>query len=370
LIVAAVAVVAVIALTAVSLLSWRVSQAAVAGVAVQPRPDPTPAPEVSDPRSSATAAPESPTPANPSGPTATSAPLPTDPARWPIVPRIDPAMRERLGAIFAQGQALGNHPDVFVKVGDSITVSEAFLTDVGCGAVDLADHRAVQQAIDFFSQRTFPASYASAWCGVANAFTRTSLSAGVGWTADVPMQPFSGPPPDPRCAEPPYDAPLPCELSLLRPSVALIMFGTNDVERSSDPATFAQELQALVGVSVAAGAIPILSTIPPRPSDAAMDERVKTYNEAIVRVAAAARVPLVNYWRALIDGDTVNEGISEDGVHPNVYGGCSPHCGSADFGPEGLRYGYNVRNLTALQALEKVLRTMIYSGSSGAPAQG
>ena len=99
-----------------------------------------------------------------------------------------------------------------------------------------------------------------------------------------------------------------------------------------------------------------------------MDARVTGYNEAIVRVAAAARIPVMNYWRALIDGDTVNEGISEDGIHPNVYAGCTPHCGSADFGPEGLRYGYNLRNLTTLQALAKVLRTVIEDGSPAEPS--
>jgi hypothetical protein len=32
----------------------------------------------------------------------------------------------------------------------------------------------------------------------------------------------------------------------------------------------------------------------------------------------------------------VNEGISGDGVHPNAYAGCAPHCGSTDFNAAGL----------------------------------
>ena len=356
------AVVAVVSLAVVSVLSWRVSQAAIGEATVQPKPDPTPAPEASDPPAATST-----TSATTSPATQATRPLPTDPARWPVVPRIGAAMKARLTAIYLQGQASGNRADVFVKAGDSITESQAFLTEIGCGAVNLAGHTAVLHAIDVFSRLALPTSYASAWCGVANSFTRTSLSAGVGWTAGDALQPFTDTPPDERCAATPYDAPFPCELYLLRPSVALIMYGTNDVERSSDPATFAQQLQALVGVSVSQGVIPILSTIPPRPGDPVMESRVAAYNAAIVRVAAAQQVPVVNYWRALVQGDTLNEGISSDGIHPNVFGGCAPHCGSADFSAEGLRYGYNVRNLTSLQALEQVLHVVMDGARSDGP---
>jgi hypothetical protein len=144
------------------------------------------------------------------------------------------------------------------------------------------------------------------------------------------------------------------------------MYGTNDVEHSSDPTMFAQELDTLVRDTVAAGVIPVLSTIPPRPADPVMDARVEAYNGAIVKIAAAEQVPLVNYWRALVEGHTVNEGISGDGVHPNVYGGCAPHCESTDFSAAGLRYGYNVRNLLSLEALEQVLRIVIEDGNPNA----
>ncbi len=58
----------------------------------------------------------------------------------------------------------------------------------------------------------------------------------------------------------------------------------------------------------------------------------------------------------------MNQGISGDGVHPNAYAGCAPHCGSTDFSADGLRYGYNVRNLISLEALAKVLRVVIEDG--------
>jgi hypothetical protein len=357
--VAAVAAAAALALTSAAIVSWRTGIGSVASSTSQPRPDPTPAPEATDPGT------RSPSPSALPSLTPTShepQSFPTDPARWPVVPHIVAAEKDRLRTVFLRGKAAANDAGVFAKIGDSITESKAFLADIGCGAVSLAGHTNLLHVIDVFSRVTFPSSYTTAWCGVANSFTRDSVSAVEGWTAADAMEAFSGTPPDPLCAEPPFDAPLPCELHLLHASVALIMYGTNDTEHASDPSTFSEQLDALVRVCIAAGVIPILSTIPPRPADSVMDERTQRYNEAIVKVAATEQIPLVNYWRALVEGDTVNEGVSGDGVHPNVYSGCTPHCQSTDFSPEGLRYGYNLRNLTALEALAQVLRIVIEDG--------
>jgi hypothetical protein len=46
--------------------------------------------------------------------------------------------------------------------------------------------------------------------------------------------------------------------------------------------------------------------------------------------------------------------LSSDGVHPSYV---TSH--AADFTPEYLQYGYTVRNLTALQALDEVWRKAI-----------
>jgi GDSL-like Lipase/Acylhydrolase family len=376
----ALTVAAILALTSAGIASWRgvrTERSALAGT--QPHPDPTPAPGSGGAPSPSTVGIPTPSPprtaaasAPPSDPTPTPGHrrLPLNPSVWPVVPSIDAAEQSRLRDVYLHGQALGNHSNVFVKAGDSITATDLFLTEVGCGAVSLAGHTDVLHAIDVFSQERFPPSYTTAWCGIANSFTRDTVAAFQGWTAAEALKPFSGSPPDRSCADPPFDAPLPCEIHLLQPSVALIMFGTNDTEHSGDPASFAQNLHAIVQTSVAAGVIPILSTIPPRPNDSAMDERVHRYNEAILGVAAAEQVPLVNYWRALVQDHLVNEGISGDGIHPNVYGGCAPHCESTDFSAAGLRYGFNMRNLVSLEALEKVLTVVIEDGQPDAGPLG
>ena len=65
----------------------------------------------------------------------------------------------------------------------------------------------------------------------------------------------------------------------------------------------------------------------------------------IEREAAARHLPLIDYHAAL--AGVPSEGISDDNVHPSVFveGGDTR---AAVFTPAGLRYGYNVRNLTLL----------------------
>lgn len=88
---------------------------------------------------------------------------------------------------------------------------------------------------------------------------------------------------------------------------------------------------------------------------------MRPFNAAIASLAAAERVPLWNLHRALTAPGMVNQGVSDDGVHPSIYGNCRPPigCASADFSPAGLRHGYNQRNLTALQVLTAVKRSVL-----------
>jgi hypothetical protein len=53
----------------------------------------------------------------------------------------------------------------------------------------------------------------------------------------------------------------------------------------------------------------------------------------------------------------LDQGISDDGVHPSVLRGDA----AADFTAAGLRYGYNQRNLTALQILSVIRRRVLGS---------
>lgn len=268
----------------------------------------------------------------------------------PVIPVIDAALKNRLQEVHARGQALGNHPDVLSRIGDSITASNLFLTPIGCGDYSLAGHAELKPVIAYYGTRTDPSWSGSGRCGRINSFTRKSACAVSGWSA-IHALTLPG-----YCPDRSIEA-LRCELLLARPSIALVMFGTNDLEHYSQ-AAFRSSLASIARECLAGGVIPVLSTIPHRYDSASRASMVIPFNQIIVDVAAANRVPVWNYWLALERPGMANGGISSDGIHPNALSGSD----SANFGAEALRYGYNQRNLTALQALDKITRVVFLDG--------
>lgn len=285
------------------------------------------------------------------------------PATAPVVPVIDEAMRARLMAVLTSPAGAANYRDAFAKVGDSITESGSFLKDIGCQSpptpATYGSFTALMPTVAYFRARTWSSSYTDAWCRVANSFTRASGVAVSGMTSAFPFTATSACPA-------PFNTALRCEYYRLRPSFALIMYGTNDVMVDVGAALddalsrYRANLQRVVDESVAAGVVPVLSTIPPLRRTGsvtqAMVDRVAAYNQAVIDVAAANTVPLWNYFRALDAlGPTANYGISSDGIHPSIYRGSD----GANLTDAALRYGYNVRNLTAIQVLEALKASLV-----------
>jgi hypothetical protein len=269
----------------------------------------------------------------------------------PTIPPIAGGVAEHVREIAATGEALGNRPDVFAKVGDSITESSSFLADLACEEPAWGRWGALAATREYFGFHAFPASYGSVWCDRANSFSRASVTAVEGWDAADALAPLGRHAP-PDCAD---LSALACEYRLIHPSIALVMYGTNDVE-SFSPAAYEANLEAIVEGSAEAGVIPVLSTVPPRLDSRARNRRVLRFNRRVVFVADEESVPLWNYWRALGGPRMVHRGVGPDGIHPNLYGGCAAPlgCRAFDFTREGLRYGYNQRNLGALRVLERL----------------
>jgi hypothetical protein len=260
-------------------------------------------------------------------PEPTSTPLP--PATYPYLSNLDPSILD----IYRRGQELGNRANVFSKVGDSITVSAAFLFSIGNGFYDLAEFNYLQPVIDHFSQETALTD---------NSFSNISMSAQVGWSALTPTRRGAGD--EVYCSE--SETPLECEYRLVRPSMALIMLGTNDIP-GTPITSFEIGLRAVIEQSIEMGVIPIISTLPPmnRPG---MNSRVIQFNEIIRDLAIEYRIPLWDYWAPL--QGLPDSGMGQDGVHPSV----APGGHYADFSEPYLQYGMVIRNLTALQALNAV----------------
>lgn len=245
--------------------------------------------------------------------------------------QLSPDVAEQILAIYERGQAFGLHPDVFVKVGDSISVAAQWLKPVAEGFTQTADYAYLDEVIDSFT---------------VESFARSSAATGIGWSAYGVLQPeyvMSD-----ECF--PAESPLMCEYRLMQPAIALIMFGTNDVG-ILDPAEYRYNMTRIIETTIGQGIIPVLSTIPPRID---YEERVDRFNQIVRDLAAEYHLPLVDYFAAM--WTLPGFGLDEDGVHPNS----PPHgfVGSVDFSAENLYYGYVARNLVTLQMLDAVHRVI------------
>jgi lysophospholipase L1-like esterase len=159
-------------------------------------------------------------------------------------------------------------------------------------------------------------------------------------------------------------------LEKLDPEVALIMFGTNDLDQVP-LAEYEASTRAVVRRCRDHGTVVILSTIPPRSRRL---ERCRAFAEAVRRVGRELQVPVVDYFTAVlerrpedwdgsqgrfreIDGDEyqVPTLISRDGVHPSNPGSCA-----GDYSEAGLRSsGYVLRNDLTLRAYADVIRLVL-----------
>lgn len=238
--------------------------------------------------------------------------------------------------IFLAGRNRGNRANVFSKVGDSITVSGQFLFPIGSGQYDLRGYGRLAEVVAHFS-----AGYAR----TGNSYYNTSLAAKNGWSSWSVLAPSLAD----RAVCRTNESPLMCEYRITRPAVALIMLGTNDVLGTTADA-YRANMRRVVADTIAMGIIPVVSTIPPF-QRSGYEGRADELNAILISVAQEYDVPVWHYWAAL--QPLPNHGLALDGVHPSW----SP--APADFTADNLRYGYTVRNLTALEVLDAVWRQVM-----------
>jgi hypothetical protein len=252
------------------------------------------------------------------------------PARYPLdrtLSPITPWVAERLRATLGAG--LGE--DVFAKVGDSITVSTAFLHCFAGAGVELGAHDALEPTLEHFL---------AGRAGDTTPFDRESLAATVGWSAFAPLE---GDP-----------SPLQRELDAIEPAFAIVMFGTNDVGWRH-PVDYGEDMMEIADVLLARGVIPLFSSIPPRDDDLEADARVPFINAVVRGLAEGRQVPFMDLEREL--RALPSHGLGGDGVHLDR----DPD-GACVLTYPGLEHGYNWRNLLALQTLDRV-RAVVLDGA-------
>jgi hypothetical protein len=252
---------------------------------------------------------------------------------YPIIPAIGPAAI----AIYKAGIAGGNQARVFSKLGDCMTENPYFLGPFSAGQYDLGDYQSLQTVIDQFAGVS---SRGEGWDN--DSFATVGLASASGFNVAGPLNAMWA---DPKWCKG-GETPLACEYRVTRSSLALLMFGTNDVTYT-EPDKFDFYLRTLVDESLARDVLPLLSTFPTRPEE---PEQSRVFNQIVATIADDYGLPLINLNRALKD-------LPHEGVDPNdtIHLSVPPDKRVDVFSPETLQYGFTVRNLVTLQALEAVL---------------
>ncbi|MFN8417716.1 MAG: SGNH/GDSL hydrolase family protein [Anaerolineae bacterium] len=288
---------------------------------VQPAGDITRLPEVGDDLAAVVLPPE----------------LPVDDAtKYPILPELTDYSR----TIWERGQKFGLRADVFTKVGDCLTSDKyKFLGRFGSDGYDLGEYAYLQEVVTYY-QQTPPRE------GQPNSFWNESIAAYKGFNAASVLDPLW----QMTALCPPEDSPLACEYRLTKPALAIIMFGANDINTLT-PAQFDFYLRVVVHQTIDRGILPLLSTFPGNPRS---DGRSHQFNQIVYQIARDYDVPIMNLWLAL--QPLPDHGRERD----TVYMTSTPQTHVSYFTPEHLKYGYTMRNLVTLEALDLVWRELIH----------
>ena len=259
--------------------------------------------------------------------TSEATPLPANPScdEWYTLPVI-PSVSEKMRVVYEQGQASGNNPRAFSKVGDGEISTAWFLTafDLGNGYYDLGPFENLLPTIEHF-----PGSFGRIGVAARRGFNTQRILVPALSSGDL-------------CAI--GESPLACELRLHRPAFAILSLGTNQVWQ---PEEFEQGMRQILDILLANNTVPILST---KGDNLEGDHRI---NRIIACLAQDYDAPLWNFWSAI--QPLPNQGLQADLEHL-TYGG-------TDFADQrAMQTAWTVRNLTALQALDAVWR-----GVTGTP---
>jgi lysophospholipase L1-like esterase len=139
-------------------------------------------------------------------------------------------------------------------------------------------------------------------------------------------------------------------LAAEKPELAVIMYGTNDVNKGVAPAAYEKSLGGIVDACLEAGCVPVISTIPPILNK---DDKVAALNAVVKKIVAEKKIPLVDFHAEILarqPGTAWNGTIlGNNDVHPT--GGKN-----FDFSEANLKVcGYALRNFLTCKALNEVV---------------
>lgn len=263
----------------------------------------------------------------------TMQPPPYEPARYPgyqthspITPYVADEIREI--ALLGPDKV----EDVFLKTGASSTVSHNTLFCFAEGPVELADHDSLQGTLDY---------YLGGDAAGTTPFDRVSDAAASGQHAGWAI--FGDP------------SPIDLEVSMLSPRVALVHFGANDMGWGANYGEslvhYHWTMMLLIDGLILEGVVPVVFGITRRGDSNLAQKWVDTWNATSRAIAQSRQIPYVDLFNA-IDG-LPGHGLSSDGLHLEAYSG-----GACILDEEALQHGYNVRNLVALEVLDRAVAVL------------
>jgi LysM repeat protein len=306
---------------------------AIPNIQATTEPEPTATPTITP-----TPLPATPTPivytATPRGPTATIDPNAT-PTLTPPPPdnvngvKLDqivvmpPAVQENVRQIFARGQQLGNDPRRFSKIGDSIVEHPHYMVKFDTPDYNLGQYAYLQDVLNYYR----------------GSYGRDSLSVRRGlhsWSWNNPAWADKD-----QCL--PDEGPIACEYRVHKPSISLIVLGSNDV---GVPDYFRKSMEQLVQFTVDQGVIPVIVTKADR------HEGPDNINNIILKETAAKfNVPLLDF--DAVAGTMPNRGIDPaDGTHLTFY---YAHDYSV---PVAFTKGHAIHDLTSVIMLDELWRML------------
>lgn len=158
-------------------------------------------------------------------------------------------------------------------------------------------------------------------------------------------------------------------LEKYRPQAVVLMIGTNDVSANRTLGTYRADLERCVGLILAAGAVPVVSTIPPHPGRQALG---RSYNESIRDIARQRSLPLIDFEREILKRrpkDWNGTLLGANDVHPTIArAGVEPI--SEPTAANLRESGYLLRGWLSVKKLAELRRT-VFGGvtlAAAAPA--
>ncbi len=252
---------------------------------------------------------------------AVEVPAEYDPAvadSWKDLPVIPDSLSQRVHDLYNSGKTSGLNQEAFSKAGDCETSTEYFLApfDMSERGYRLGEYSSLETVILKYE----------------GSFERRSLAAKSSFSVAHALSPVWADASLCKSGE----SPIVCEIRIHRPSIILVMFGTNDVNTSSR-GQFEINLKRFLDITIANNVVPVLVT------KADNLEGDGSINAIIASVAYEYQIPLLNLWRAM--HEIPDSGLQPDQVHLTY---AQPFFDS----PENMQKGWPVRNFTTLQMLE------------------